>query len=298
MPPRFHPPPPQDHYLYESTIPATGGLTIYVNGIPLYVGDVGPGGTSDFFVFMMMLFGFFVWFQRRLAASLPQYPGNRRPTTTTGRGAGSNHGAFHMPGPDRGPPPAKPYLLDELPLIKLEEDDLVVRTSCAVCTCDFAVGDEVRRLPCAHVYHDECLASWLVRRCTCPTCRWELPTDDQNYEPGRQQRMATRRPRFFRFELDHRLTIRQLKTLLRTSAPPNTSSPSSTYQPVERDDLIRHLIETGSVELIPFTGKNSEENSQGYEDASHSEDTKSSSDSIINRSSSFLQRKAGKDKCE
>ena len=237
-----------------------GGITIIVNGIPLHVGDVGPAGSLLFFLFPFLVFGFFVWMQRRVAASLPQYPGGNRSANSTGGAAAPppppHRGGFHMPAPDRGPPPAKPYLLEELPLLTLvdQDKDLTLRPFCAVCVCDFEVGEQVRRLPCAHVYHDECLASWLLRRCTCPTCRWELPTDDLDYEAGRLQRMAQRRPQFFKYELDHRLSIRQIKTLLTISAHHRgKSSGDSSYRPVDRDDFIAHLIENQLIEVIPDT---------------------------------------------
>ena len=46
------------------------------------------------------------------------------------------------------------------------------------------------KLPCGHVYHTACIDLWLKRCCTCPTCRYELPTDDMIYEFSREIKMA------------------------------------------------------------------------------------------------------------
>ncbi|KAJ8479515.1 hypothetical protein OPV22_023242 [Ensete ventricosum] len=51
----------------------------------------------------------------------------------------------------------------------------VRRAECAVCLCGLADGDRVRRLPCRHVFHGECLEGWLHHlNLTCPLCRSEL----------------------------------------------------------------------------------------------------------------------------
>ncbi|CAN6195314.1 unnamed protein product [Urochloa humidicola] len=54
----------------------------------------------------------------------------------------------------------------------------VAGTVCAVCTEEISVADAVVRLPCAHWYHDGCIAPWLGIRGTCPMCRAELPPKD------------------------------------------------------------------------------------------------------------------------
>ncbi|CAL4898232.1 unnamed protein product [Urochloa decumbens] len=54
----------------------------------------------------------------------------------------------------------------------------VAGTVCAVCTEEIAAADAVVRLPCAHWYHDGCIAPWLGIRGTCPMCRAELPPKD------------------------------------------------------------------------------------------------------------------------
>mmetsp|Transcript_14899 Transcript_14899/g.26109 ORF Transcript_14899/g.26109 Transcript_14899/m.26109 type:complete len:247 (-) Transcript_14899:78-818(-) len=47
-------------------------------------------------------------------------------------------------------------------------------SACAICLCEFADGEELRRAPCAggHAFHPKCLRGWLERsNATCPVCR-------------------------------------------------------------------------------------------------------------------------------
>lgn len=46
-----------------------------------------------------------------------------------------------------------------------------LQTCCAICIKDFNIGEEVRKLPCKHIFHSPCIDEWL-RRCTdCPLCK-------------------------------------------------------------------------------------------------------------------------------
>ena len=64
---------------------------------------------------------------------------------------------------------------------------------CSICSERLVDGVVLTRLPCGHLYHISCIVPWLNRSCTCPDCRYELPTADQAFEAGRQERMKDRK---------------------------------------------------------------------------------------------------------
>ena len=37
------------------------------------------------------------------------------------------------------------------------------------------------------MYHKECVLPWLEKSNTCPTCRFEMPTDDLEYEDKKKR---------------------------------------------------------------------------------------------------------------
>jgi len=45
---------------------------------------------------------------------------------------------------------------------------------CMVCLENFAVGDELRILPCMHRFHKACVDEWLSRSSECPICKHDL----------------------------------------------------------------------------------------------------------------------------
>eukprot|EP01060_Flectonema_neradi_P014539 TRINITY_DN2117_c1_g1_i1.p1 TRINITY_DN2117_c1_g1~~TRINITY_DN2117_c1_g1_i1.p1 ORF type:complete len:228 (+),score=31.55 TRINITY_DN2117_c1_g1_i1:60-743(+) len=46
--------------------------------------------------------------------------------------------------------------------------------SCTVCLMEFDNGEELRALPCLHLFHPECVDRWLQQNPKCPTCRADL----------------------------------------------------------------------------------------------------------------------------
>ncbi len=46
----------------------------------------------------------------------------------------------------------------------------------SVFTLVYEIGEKVRRLPCMHLYHAECVDKWLVSKRSCPICRVDITT--------------------------------------------------------------------------------------------------------------------------
>ncbi|KAF5780148.1 putative transcription factor C2H2 family [Helianthus annuus] len=90
----------------------------------------------------------------------------------------------------RGAPPAAKSAVEGLLTVEVKSSDM---ETCAICkdrvfNCE---GKVVKQLECGHMYHGECIVCWLDAKNSCPVCRFELPTDDPEYEEDRKKRSVT-----------------------------------------------------------------------------------------------------------
>jgi len=122
--------------------------------------------------------------------------------------AAAGMGGPHIPGGNpsnggagdeqkKGAPPASASTMRSLPRVKVTAYDIAANESpeCSICLDDLVIGEHALRIPCGHMFHESCVQVWLRKSNECPVCRWELPTDDAEYERGRVMRMAGRRIR-------------------------------------------------------------------------------------------------------
>ena len=81
----------------------------------------------------------------------------------------------HLQTPTKG---ATDALIDAIPLVILDEAAMAEAgdCTCPVCLSDMALGDEARKLPCNHLFHQGCVDEWLRVNATCPTCRNPIVT--------------------------------------------------------------------------------------------------------------------------
>ena len=84
-----------------------------------------------------------------------------------------------------GNPPAAKKEVEKLKKLKITEEKLKefgIENTCAVCKDEFKIGEDCLLMPCNHQFHDNCIMPWLNKRNSCPVCRYELPTDDKDFE--------------------------------------------------------------------------------------------------------------------
>ncbi|KAL9246380.1 hypothetical protein vseg_019922 [Gypsophila vaccaria] len=74
-----------------------------------------------------------------------------------------------------GYPPAARSAVEMMPRVEVREGDEVEERECVICLEEMRV---MKKMPCQHVFHEECIVKWLGIHGTCPTCRFKMPVDD------------------------------------------------------------------------------------------------------------------------
>jgi hypothetical protein len=92
----------------------------------------------------------------------------------------------------QGKPPASKQAVRNLKRFKMSEeyckkDDKgkLEYPTCSVCMSEIQQNNDTTLIPCGHLYHDNCVSKWFDMNNSCPVCRYELPTDDPDYEANR-----------------------------------------------------------------------------------------------------------------
>lgn len=80
--------------------------------------------------------------------------------------------------------------MDTIPTVEISSSMLCCSSSydssllCTICREDFVVGESARKLPCNHLYHNDCIIPWLTSHNSCPLCRFELPVASSGADIG------------------------------------------------------------------------------------------------------------------
>nr|CAD7568477.1 unnamed protein product [Timema californicum] len=88
----------------------------------------------------------------------------------------------------RLPPPASKDIVKNLKEKEISSSD----DKCPVCLKIHSLGEVVKVLPCNHSFHSACILPWLEKTNSCPLCRHQLPTDDEDYEAYRKDSLRAK----------------------------------------------------------------------------------------------------------
>ncbi|KAJ6947728.1 hypothetical protein NC651_002180 [Populus alba x Populus x berolinensis] len=65
-----------------------------------------------------------------------------------------------------------PQVVNSLPVYSYYHGDVKYQIECAICLGEFKEKEAVKMIPkCHHVFHLQCIDTWLAMHVTCPVCR-------------------------------------------------------------------------------------------------------------------------------
>merc|ERR1719253_85509 len=134
--------------------------------------------------------------------------------------------------------------LRNMPVVKVTDHDIQGdNDECTICFDKLSVGDAALRVPCGHLFHEDCARKWLETSNQCPVCRYELPTDDAAFENGRHARMMHRKPRLRVKDL----SVKSIKELRHLADHLGVCVQGC----LEKPDLVDAIVDSGCVDIIP-----------------------------------------------
>ena len=141
-------------------------------------------------------------------------------------------------------PPASKRARTRLAKVLLTEDVLKKRMNrvCSICLEDHILGSTARRMPCQHLFCEECILEWLSRDNRCPMCQYQLPTDSVVYERYRKNEMKSRKLRVSNTALKN-MRLAELTRLCEYMSVDLSKC-------INRVDLEKALKESGKIQLI------------------------------------------------
>ena len=85
--------------------------------------------------------------------------------------------------------PTDAAIVSELPETKIDDINKLDndKKNCVICMEDFKAGDTSTNLPCLHMFHTNCIQSWLKKQNTCPICKFKLTPENINNINSRGQ---------------------------------------------------------------------------------------------------------------
>ena len=72
-------------------------------------------------------------------------------------------------------------ILDNMEISKIKDVDKLDtdKKKCTICLENYINGEESIALPCIHIFHANCIKTWLKNKRTCPICKYEIKYENE-----------------------------------------------------------------------------------------------------------------------
>lgn len=72
------------------------------------------------------------------------------------------------------------FIIDEKYMKTIKNNTEEIMKKCVVCMEEFEIGEELKTLPCFHVFHGKCINKWLFANMSCPVCKLNINPSNGN----------------------------------------------------------------------------------------------------------------------
>ena len=69
-------------------------------------------------------------------------------------------------------------LINKLPRNTLKDVNKLSNKECVICMDNYVKGDKIISLPCIHMFHENCIKSWLIKERKCPICKFKVEINE------------------------------------------------------------------------------------------------------------------------
>ena len=75
-------------------------------------------------------------------------------------------------------------ILENMEISKIKDVDKLDndKKQCMICLENYINGDESIALPCIHIFHANCIKTWLKDNKSCPICKYEIKYDAEELD--------------------------------------------------------------------------------------------------------------------
>ena len=75
-------------------------------------------------------------------------------------------------------------ILDNMEISKIKDVDKLDadKKKCTICLEDYVNGDNSIALPCIHIFHANCIKTWLKENNSCPICKNEIKYENEELD--------------------------------------------------------------------------------------------------------------------